>query len=183
MRHRMRVLSLAIVVAGLVGCGAPEAPPSDPAVWQDAGDRAYRTGDLLEAERAYRVAFSLYDPRDPAMRERRGALAFATGRSLARAVRDPDAPWSSAGLARRAFDADAWLRLALQIDPDRGWAHLQRARLFDAAHEALSKPEEARAAYEAFLSWQASNPPQRVQPPAKDDPKVLHARKRLEALQ
>lgn len=183
MRHRFHVLVLAAAMAGLAGCGAPEEPPSDPAVWQDAGDRAYRTGDLLEAERAYRVAFSLYDPRDPAMRERRGALAFATGRSLARAVRDPDAPWSAAGLRRRAFDADAWLRLALQIDPERGWAHLQRARLFDAEHEALTKPEDARAAYEAFLAWQASSPPEHVRPPGDDDPKVLHARERLEALQ
>ena len=106
-----------------------------------------------------------------------------TGRSLSRAIRDPAAPWSERGLKRRARDADGWLRLALRIDPERGWAHLQRARLFDADKPALDDPAVARAAYEAFLDWQAGSPPERVNPPGDDDPKVLLARERLRALE
>lgn len=169
----------------LAACGAEETHTARD--WSHWKERALAAAQLPGREaaaaeaQAYRKAFAVLDPRDDGVRLRRAGMAFGAGKALVRALRE-NRKWSAYSRQQVARSAEAFLVTSRRLDPDRGWVHLHRALLRDQGDPMIDDPGAARAAYAAFVTWAASGPPARTNPPADDAPTVREARARLVVL-
>lgn len=203
MTWRARWITGAIVASCvLASCGPPAGPSSDPAVWHELAERAFRRGDRSarnadaradggmtadvaslrrdavaawrEAGRCYRNVFRLTDPR-ASLRGPRAQMAFRTARSFSKAARALPADAASDDLAGGAL---FWFAHALVLEPSSRQAHYERARLFDSQIAGARDLERARAGYERYLAaYDAAKTPV-----AGEAERAAHARARIEAL-
>lgn len=198
-RIRVRVV-LAVLLLG--GCGDGAAPSTDPALWVQRADQAFRDAEesarqaraaagggtndgaaahradavarWKEASRHYRNAFRLEEPVE-ARASVRALLAFRIGLSMSNAARKRPAERSSEGWAQEAL---LWLRQAERIHPGMRQVHFERALLYESEIGQVRNIERARAAYEAYVTAAEAE----AELPASEEPRVERARERLKEL-